>query len=240
MRHSIFVTLFSIGSTFGLDNVIKYSNVLIKSKEHDLVGKLITPLNRNSIKTVIFLPGMSGDLNGPIVKGTTLGLFDVVSESLAHAGISSLLFSTSGIGGSSGSFLDMTLTRTRAETPTGVIVSLNSPATDALGRTGFNGVVDTQFWTRFSGTILLSIIDDALAIAANQSNGNLDNTSSGARDLATIELESTINVPVILRKPQGEEVAVMVARDLDFSSVYRLKVGPHDTHVRDVGHSHNH
>lgn len=114
---------------------------------------------------------------------------------------------------------------TRAETPSGVIVALDSPGTDALGRTCFDGVVDTQFWTRFSGTILLSIIDDALAIAANQSDGDLDNTSAGARELAAIELESTINVPVILRKPQGEQVAVMVARDLDFSSVYWLK--PH-------------
>lgn len=123
---------------------------------------------------------------------------------------------------------------TRAETPTGVIVSLDSPATDSLGRTGFDGVVDTQFWTRFSGTILLSIIDDALAIAANKSNGALDNASSGAGELAAIELENTINVPVILRKPQGEEVAIMVARDLDFSSVYRLKVGAHN----DQTHNH--
>lgn len=111
---------------------------------------------------------------------------------------------------------------TRAETPKGVIVTLDSPATDSLGRTGFDGVIDTQFWTRFSGTIMLSIIDDALAIAANQSDTDLENTSAGARDLASTELESTINVPVILRKPQGEEVAVMVSRDLDFSSVYRL------------------
>lgn len=116
---------------------------------------------------------------------------------------------------------------TRAETPVGVIVTLDSPGTDSLGRTGFDGVVDTQFWTRFSGTILLSIIDDVLAIAA-QSGGNgidnsFNNTGKAASDLASIELESTINVPVILRKPQGEEVAVMVARDLDFSSVYRLK-----------------
>lgn len=116
---------------------------------------------------------------------------------------------------------------TRAETPAGVIVTLDSPGTDSLGRTGFDGVVDTQFWTRFSGTILLSIIDDALAIAAENSGSGIDNsfnnTGRAAGDLASIELESTINIPVILRKPQGEEVAVMVARDLDFSSVYRLE-----------------
>lgn len=46
---------------------------------------------------------------------------------------------------------------------------------------------------------------------------------SDTRSLAQTELENTIDVPVILRKNQGEEVSVMVARDLDFSGVYRLK-----------------
>ena len=50
-----------------------------------------------------------------------------------------------------------------------------------------------------------------------------ENTRDAARSLAETELESTIDVPVILRKNQGEEVSVMVARDLDFSSVYRLR-----------------
>ncbi|UWQ86016.1 type IV secretion system protein VirB10 [Leisingera caerulea] len=114
---------------------------------------------------------------------------------------------------------------TRAETPNGVTVSLASPATDALGRSGFDGDVDTRFWTRFGGTMMLSIIDDALAIAANRhdEDGEYESTSNGASRLAEIELENTINVQVILRKNQGEEVAVMVARDLDFSSVYKLR-----------------
>ena len=49
------------------------------------------------------------------------------------------------------------------------------------------------------------------------------NTTNGASNLAQTELQNTINVPIVLRKNQGEEVAVMVARDLDFSAVYRLK-----------------
>jgi len=114
---------------------------------------------------------------------------------------------------------------TRAETPNGVVVTLDSAGTDGLGRAGFDGDIDTQFWTRFSGTIMLSIIDDVLAgYAASQSSADtIENTTDGVSSLAQTELQSTINVPIILRKNQGEEVAVMVARDLDFSNVYRLK-----------------
>jgi type IV secretion system protein VirB10 len=114
---------------------------------------------------------------------------------------------------------------TRAETPNGVVVTLDSAGTDGLGRAGFNGTIDTQFWTRFGGTIMLSIIDDVLAgFVTSQSNADkIENTTDGVSSLAQTEFQSTINVPIVLRKNQGEEVAVMVARDLDFSNVYRLK-----------------
>lgn len=114
---------------------------------------------------------------------------------------------------------------TRAETPNGVIVTLDSAGTDGLGRAGFDGDIDTQFWTRFGGTILLSVIDDALAalVVSSSNADSVENTTNGVSSLAQTELQSTINVPIVLRKNQGEEVAVMVARDLDFSSVYRLK-----------------
>ncbi|MGY9048368.1 hypothetical protein P775_20150 [Puniceibacterium antarcticum] len=115
---------------------------------------------------------------------------------------------------------------TRAQTPTGVIVNLGSPGADPLGRTGLTGDVDTQFWTRFGGTMMLSIIDDALVVAARSGSddeGTGENTRVAAQGLAQTELENTIDVPVILRKNQGEEVSVLLARDLDFSGVYRLK-----------------
>ncbi|WP_298921071.1 type IV secretion system protein VirB10 [uncultured Roseobacter sp.] len=114
---------------------------------------------------------------------------------------------------------------TRAETPNGVIVTLDSAGTDGLGLAGFSGDIDTQFWTRFGGTMLLSVIDDALAalVVSSSNADSIENTTNGVSNLAQTELQSTINVPIVLRKNQGEEVAVMVARDLDFSAVYRLK-----------------
>lgn len=109
---------------------------------------------------------------------------------------------------------------TRAETPKGVIINLDSPAADPLGRSGFDGIIDTQFWTRFGGALLLSLVDtgfESLASLAGQESSN------AAKEPAAIALENTGNVPIILRKNQGEEVAIFVARDLDFSAVYSLR-----------------
>jgi type IV secretion system protein VirB10 len=119
---------------------------------------------------------------------------------------------------------------TRAKTPTGVIVALASPATDALGRTGFDGEIDTHFWQRFGGALLLSVVNDAGAIGSAQmqnSNFQVNNTMGAANTAAGIAVERSIDIPPTLNKNQGELVNVFVARDLDFSSVYRLRrVGP--------------
>ena len=96
-----------------------------------------------------------------------------------------------------------------------MIVTLDSAGTDGLGRAGFDGDIDTQFWTRFGGTMLLSVIDDALAaLVVSSSNADtIENTTNGASNLAQTELQSTINVPIVLRKNQGEEVAVIAMID---------------------------
>ncbi|MBY3205063.1 type IV secretion system protein VirB10 [Rhizobium laguerreae] len=115
----------------------------------------------------------------------------------------------------------------RAKTPKGVIITLASPATDALGRAGVDGHVDTHWWERFGSAILLSIVGDATSYVSSQlqdSDVEADNTTSAGKQAATIAVEQSINIPPTLLKHQGELVSIFVARDLDFSSVYRLRV----------------
>lgn len=115
----------------------------------------------------------------------------------------------------------------RAKTPKGVIITLASPATDALGRAGIDGYVDTHWWERFGSAILLSIVGDATSYANSQmqdSGVEAQGTTSAGQQAAAIAVEQSINIPPTLMKHQGELVSIFVARDLDFSSVYRLRV----------------
>jgi type IV secretion system protein VirB10 len=114
----------------------------------------------------------------------------------------------------------------RAETPNHVVITLGSPASDALGRAGFDGAIDTHFWTRFGGALMLTFVDGAFGAAAaiaSQHGGTYLNFGTG-QGAATEALQNTINIPPTLRKNQGDVVAVMAARDLDFSDVYSLRL----------------
>jgi type IV secretion system protein VirB10 len=110
---------------------------------------------------------------------------------------------------------------TRAVTPAGVAIALGSPAADPVGRAGFDGEIDTHFWDRFGGALLLSIVDDGVAAVAGQnSSANVTRLPS---DAAGIALQNSINIPPSLRKAQGSEVSIFVAQDFDFSGVYGLR-----------------
>jgi len=119
---------------------------------------------------------------------------------------------------------------TRVETPNGVVVNLDSPGTDALGRSGHSGYLDTHFWQRFGSAIMLSLIDDVgtyAAHAASSGKGNTQvqfgGTAEAAQNAAGIALEHSIDIPPTLVKHQGDHISIFVARDLDFRGVYDLK-----------------
>ncbi len=112
----------------------------------------------------------------------------------------------------------------RAVTPNGVAITLAAPASDALGRAGFGGEVDTHFWARFGAAILLSSID-AGAAALTDSGGGIG-TVRLPSDAAGQAVRQGADVRPTLRMAQGAEVAIQVAQDLDFSSVYALRPRP--------------
>jgi type IV secretion system protein VirB10 len=119
---------------------------------------------------------------------------------------------------------------TRVETPAGVVVELQSPGTGPLGEAGLGGHVDTHFWDRFGAAILLSIIEDGADAAAARAAGptrgtniTVANTTNGGKEVVARSLEPTVNIPPTVVKNQGERVAIFVARDLDFRSVYGLE-----------------
>ncbi|MEP7313351.1 MAG: type IV secretion system protein VirB10 [Pseudomonadota bacterium] len=115
---------------------------------------------------------------------------------------------------------------TEARTSKGVVVPLASPGTDELGRAGLPGSVDRHFMERFGAAILVSVIDGAIQaqVASQRGNGSTVVVDpSGSKDIMTEILRSTINIPPTVVKPQGDRIQVLVARDLDFRSVYELR-----------------
>ena len=125
----------------------------------------------------------------------------------------------------------------RAETPQHAVIALDSPGTDALGRSGLPGAIDTHFLQRFGSAIMLSVIQGGLqagaALASNLNRGdnsnslNFNSFSGNGQELADTALQASLNIPPTLEKNQGDNIAIFVARDLDFSDVYKLRVNAH-------------
>lgn len=111
----------------------------------------------------------------------------------------------------------------RAITPSGISVSLGSPAADQLGRAGMGGKVDTFFWQRFGGALLLSIVGDAGNAISNEVSG-VEETMRAPNTAAAIAAQDSQRIRPRLRAPQGREMTIMVARDVDFSGVYSLRL----------------
>jgi len=109
-----------------------------------------------------------------------------------------------------------------ARRPDAVHVELESPGTDALGRAGLPGEIDRQFADRFGAAVLLSVIDGAIAagVASRQRGGSsVVVTPGGSEAVMTEMLKETQGVAPKLVVAQGDRVAVLVARDLDFTNV---------------------
>jgi type IV secretion system protein VirB10 len=114
---------------------------------------------------------------------------------------------------------------TEARTPSGIVVPLSSPGTDELGRSGLSGSIDWHWWQRFGAAILITVIDGAVAAATERSSeSTVQINPSGASDVMSEVLRETLAIPPTVDKPQGDRIQILVARDVDFRSVYALHV----------------
>lgn len=115
----------------------------------------------------------------------------------------------------------------RVERSDGVIVTLNSPGTDAIGRAGMGAdVVERHFMKRFGTSALLSILGgySALSGVGNQDQYNSKSQyrmgiANSLQQTAGQTLEDTSGIKPTLSINQGARINVFVAHDLDFNSV---------------------
>lgn len=102
--------------------------------------------------------------------------------------------------------------------PDGVIMDIDSPATDPLGRAGVKGRVNSHFFARFGGTILQSVLDLGVGLATRPlRDGVVLNFPQAGQTIAAPAIAQ--NISPTLTIPQGTSVSVYAARDLDFSAV---------------------
>ncbi|MFZ7203392.1 type IV secretion system protein VirB10 [Avibacterium avium] len=112
------------------------------------------------------------------------------------------------------------------DTPYGVRVRIDSLGTDSLGASGINVWVDEKWGKRFGGAILLSFIQDALATASQKATNTTvvyENSEANTGRMAEIALENSINIQPTGYAQQGQQINILVARDIDFSDIYKVK-----------------
>ncbi len=112
---------------------------------------------------------------------------------------------------------------TRVIRPDGVSIQIGSPGTDELGRGGLDGEVDRHFFRRFSGSILLSVLNAGVAAIGRTPSTQISiGSPSAATGLATSAIQGD-GIPPTIKVAQGEAINIFVARDLDFSGLEPIR-----------------
>lgn len=106
----------------------------------------------------------------------------------------------------------------RLTRPDAVIIRLDSPVADPLGRAGVEGEVDSKFFARFGAAIVQSVLDIGVGIATREATDGVIVALPGSTQQITGQQQQA-QVQPTLRVRQGTSVSVFVARDLDFSTV---------------------
>ncbi|EBQ8384622.1 TrbI/VirB10 family protein [Salmonella enterica] len=107
---------------------------------------------------------------------------------------------------------------------------VDTAAAGALGEMGIDGWIDTHFWDRFGGAMLVGMIPDAMQALSGASKNNKDNqtdyTANSREAFAEIAKEAaanSVNIPPTMYKNQGDIISILVGDDIDFSGIYQLR-----------------
>jgi type IV secretion system protein VirB10 len=106
---------------------------------------------------------------------------------------------------------------TRIDNPNGVFANIDSPASDVMGYSGIPGEVDTHFWARFGGAIMISLIKDFSQSAAIKSSGVAPSQGPYA-NTATAADTAEASMPMALSCASTTSSSAGAARSAEASS----------------------
>ena len=129
----------------------------------------------------------------------------------------------------------------RVLTSDGLDIGLVSPGVDGLGASGHEGHVNRHWGSRITSAVLISLIGDAVQIAADrhapsesrttttvytdtgavtqQTNPYQSQTAQTIQQLSKNALQEAANRPATVTINQGQLINIYASRDIDFSSV---------------------
>jgi type IV secretion system protein VirB10 len=109
------------------------------------------------------------------------------------------------------------VTWTRMIRPDGVAIRIGSPAGDVLGGAGIPGKVNTHFIERFANAVLQSAFTVGVNLASQSASGSSVYIGIPGQAAALgQQLLPNINPRTTIKVPQGAEISIFVAHDLDF------------------------
>jgi type IV secretion system protein VirB10 len=116
---------------------------------------------------------------------------------------------------------------TELETTKGVRAKLDSLGAGPMGSSGTQAWIDNHYKERFGGALVLSLFKDVMTAVVNKSQSSsgqggytINNSEQSVEGIAEKTLDSTINIAQTGHVLPGTVITVIVARDIDFSSVY--------------------
>lgn len=126
----------------------------------------------------------------------------------------------------------------KIRTPKDIEINIASNATDELGGSGVEGWVNNHFFKRFGAAVMVSTITKFLTtISENAANRavkpsqtqvikqkNSSPVDTQVTGIAHSILQKEMNIEPTLYRNQGDVVGIMLARDVDFSQVYSLRL----------------